>query len=279
MNIQRDVISMVFKIIPAYIQWIFAVLVPALREMNRRVLSKLVDKMIGCDDEMANVLLNMNVNVFYAFFVAVRLSSSEIATVVCTIAVDFLLHLRITYNIVQLHKKLTSFGDIAVKQMKQKSTSQLVLAEMCEGLVPLCYAIEFAMLYYGPNSSIIGNVGSSIWGYNKVENTQHFFGVLFVLFAIDTTSAVLNGFCLWKICNIDIFQEFCRILKYYWYIMFVQLVTNVTLTLIANDINLGMDWTLGFQWTTEEGRLMLIYNSSDISEAEKASLLSNGSQS
>ena len=99
MNIQRDVISMVFKIMPAYIEWIFAILVPALREMNRRILSKLVDKMIGCDDEMANVLLNMNVNVFYAFFVAVRLSSSEIATVVCTIAVDFLLHFKITYNI------------------------------------------------------------------------------------------------------------------------------------------------------------------------------------
>ena len=47
---------------------------------------------------------------------------------------------------------------------------KLVLAEIVEGLVPLAYAIGFAMAYYGPNGHLVGNVLTDMWAYEKVED-------------------------------------------------------------------------------------------------------------
>ena len=108
MNIQRIILSIVFKNISIHLQWMFSILVPSLREMNKRVLSKLVHKMAGKDDERANVLLGMNVNVHYALFVAISLSGAEFSTVICMVSMDFFLHLQITYKYIQLQRKVAT---------------------------------------------------------------------------------------------------------------------------------------------------------------------------
>ena len=62
-NIQRDVLSFAFKKIPPEIQFIFAVLIPSVKEANKRILMKLVTKMAGKDDDRANVLLGIRLNI------------------------------------------------------------------------------------------------------------------------------------------------------------------------------------------------------------------------
>ena len=47
---------------------------------------------------------------------------------------------------------------------------KLALAEIIEGVTPIYYAIWFAMAYYGPNGTIIGNVKSNLLGYSQVDD-------------------------------------------------------------------------------------------------------------
>ena len=93
MQIQKDIITVAFKQTPPKFQCMLALLIPVLRSGNKFVLSKLVNKMSGNEDEMANVVLGININVHYAFLVAVRFAGAEKETVISLMIVDFIIHL------------------------------------------------------------------------------------------------------------------------------------------------------------------------------------------
>ena len=89
-------------------------------------------------------------------------------TIFFFIAVDFVLQLWMTYQIVQWHNKVTDDAIDNGYERKRAMMRPLVLAELTEGLTPLVYATGFAMAYYGPNSTILGNVKNDYWGYKQV---------------------------------------------------------------------------------------------------------------
>ena len=62
--------------------------------------------MMGKQDEPAAALLEIIVNSLYAFFFAIKLAESELSTVGCVVAIDFILHLKMTYQIVKEHTKV-----------------------------------------------------------------------------------------------------------------------------------------------------------------------------
>ena len=69
---------------------------------------------------------------------------------VCTVAVEFLNKMSMSYQIVKFHKKLNIVKNNKAKIDKLKADLKLLLTESTEGLVPLAYAIGFSMAYYGP---------------------------------------------------------------------------------------------------------------------------------
>ena len=78
--------------------------------------------------------------------------------------VEFLIQLKMTRQIVNLHKKVITNGDEKLRIERQKAKLVLVLAKLCEGLLPIAYAICFSMAYYGPNAKLMGNIGSILIG-------------------------------------------------------------------------------------------------------------------
>ena len=58
-----------------------------------------------------------------------------------------MLQLRMTYQIVQLHSKITNEAIENADEGKRKMIRTLVLAELTEGVTPLIYAICFVMAY------------------------------------------------------------------------------------------------------------------------------------
>ena len=274
MSVQKDILSILFKNTPLYLEWLFAFVVPCFREMNKRVLTKLVHRMAGSDNEAANVLLVMNVNVHYALFIAIRLSGSHISTVCCMLAIDFILHLKTAHNLIQNQRKVTVDlrENEQKRRIKNKAILKLVLAEMCEGMVPLAYVILFSIVHYGPNSAILER---SI-GDNTINgHVGKIYGVMFLLFALDTISCLTNAYLLWTFGKINITQTFCKVVEKYWHFMLIQLCQNLYSVIHGKDINNGMDWSLKLPWITDEGRSMLIYNSPDLAEMEKNALLFN----
>ena len=129
-----------------------------------------------------------------------------------------------------------------------------------------------ATAYYGPNSHLFINIGSDFWG-QKIEDISSVFYPMSILLTFDTVSIVVTSLCILKITNINILQEFNKLIGRYWLIMAVKLSFTMASYFGGTDVNWGMDATA--QWITQEGRLSLIYNTTYLTDEEKSLLLGN----
>ena len=136
-------ISFLFIVLPRYMQWIVALVIPLLKQLEIMVQSKVVNKMTGGQEEASKVFLALDINPNFSFFIATRLPNAEIITTFFFIAVDFFLQLKMTYEIVRMHNMVNDEtvrkGNIEKKGMLRK----LALAEITEGMTPIAYAIGF----------------------------------------------------------------------------------------------------------------------------------------
>ena len=271
-GVLREGMSIFLKVVPGYLQWIIAFLIPLLKNFEFFVLSRYVGKMDGGQEEESHVCLAMSVDSAYSFFIAVRLPNVETVTVCCILVVDFFLLLRMTYKIVRLHSTVTDETMDKENREKQRLVTDLALAELTEGMTPIVYAIGISMAYYGYNGNILGNVKNDYWGYKAVDDMGYLFQIMILLFGVDVLSSLINSFVLSSFTNVSLFQEFCRIMKKYWHFFAVKFATNMYMMFATKDINLGMDSTGEFNWITNHGRIELINSSTELSPEEKTLL-------
>ena len=127
-NLQKDVLSFGCKVIPGNFQFIFALLIPFAKEMNVRVLSKLVARIVGKEDEEADVLFSLYLNIHYEFFVAIRMNGAETETMMSIVFVDLLLQLLMMYKLIQLNRQVTNEVERneAIDNWKDKAFRKLV---------------------------------------------------------------------------------------------------------------------------------------------------------
>ena len=88
-GVLRDGMAILFKVIPGYLQWIIAFLIPILKSCDKFMQSNLVNKMAGGLKEESQVFLGLSVLSANAFFIAMRLPNAEKITVCFIIAIDF----------------------------------------------------------------------------------------------------------------------------------------------------------------------------------------------
>ena len=130
------------------------------------------------------------------------------------------------------------------------------------------------MAYYGPNAKLFINIGSSFWG-EPIEDITEVFKMMLILFLVDTMGAAINSICLWKEMNLSVLQEFATAISKYWRFMVIQFGFLMSIYLSTSDVNFGVDSSGEFEWITTEGRLNLILNSTDLTNAEKSMLFVN----
>ena len=148
-----------------------------------------------------------------------------------------------SYQIVKLHKKVTNFENDQARMDKQKAVLKLLLAELCEGLIPLAYAIGFSMAYYGPNGHLIGNVRNGYWQYQMVCDASWTLLVMFGLFSLDLICLLLNSRILWVFSNVNLFDEFCMTMQKYWQIIGLRMISDIYIHFLFKDVNLAVGWT------------------------------------
>ena len=236
-------------------QCIMALVVPFSKRVATYGLSKMMHKATGTENERANVSLAINIHASYGFFVATQLAGVRVTTVLCMAAFDFVIQLKMTYQIVKLHKKVSFNGHEMFELDKKKAISKLLLAESCEGLTPLVYAICFAMAYYGPNAELIGDVKNGCWQYNAIEDVSWTFLLMLWLFTVDFICLLLNSCILWKASNINLLNRFCSMMAKYWYIMALKLAHLAIFFFFTKDINLAVDLTYKFDWIKSDNNL------------------------
>ena len=262
-------LSIIYRKLPLNLQWIIAIIIPILRSANTQMLTKFVKRMVGNNNEMANVVLITSISCTYTLYIAIQITSATDLTVYSLLGIKYLLHIKSCFQVIKLHRKIRNefFENEASKMQKEKVVLRLVINELIEALVPIVYGIGFAAVYYGPNKPLFT-------GINEIEDAMHFFFALFQMFTIDICAMISGVMLLWIFAHINLFRECCKVLKRYWFI-FAMKITTAAVHWGSLDINAGNDTKLKFDWITDDGRLEMIWNSTDLSTAEKQVLLQN----
>ena len=93
------------------------------------------------------------------------------------------------------------------------------------------------MGYYGPNKDLLGNIGSSYWQYNAVDDVNHTIKYLIIFFLVDVSSLLLCGFLLWYFGKINLYNAFAALQEEFGLVFAVSLagsLNGVTKYIIRN---------------------------------------------
>ena len=223
-------LSFLFTIIPPDIQWILAFLIPSIREINYHIIYHIMMSFLDMKDGEDGIIIS--VNAFSSLYVAITLGQRATqTTLICVLAIDFILNLYSCHSIVRLHRSINPEAQDTSKEMKNRKyhLNKLIYTEMMEVLIPILYAVTVLIAYYGPNAEVLGNIKNDYWQYEKIDDIGTLIGVQALMFAIDSCSAVMVGIWLWRSCNIDFLMETCRLIGTWW--------LPITI-IIANHLNI-----------------------------------------
>ena len=238
---QVQALQIIFDKIPIENQWIMAIILPLWREMNVWVKSKLLE---GATDYNLTVPIvpkltaTLGANLDHAFFVAMLVANSTtLVTTYAILAVDFILNLHMSYQIIKFHRKIVSSDGEEAEKMREKTetTMQLFAIETVEVLAPLTYAITFLIAYNGPNATILGNIRNGDFSYKEVEDVESFVRELIKMILVDFASLIISAIVFWKLASINFFQEGYKMMKLYWPLIAVKL--GLILFVVIIDTN------------------------------------------
>ena len=97
---------------------------------------------------------------------------------------------------------------------------KLIQTERNETIIPLTYIAVMALAYYDPNAEIMGSVKLKIWHHQNVIDGMEAFAInVGFLAGVDFISFIINGFIVWKFCNVNPMKVLHKIQKRYWFVM------------------------------------------------------------
>ena len=190
-------------------QWIIAIFLPFVRELNILFIFKLASKAAFGDVTRVKLTVHHGISTSHSLFLDYTVGSvATFATSIVILATDFLTNIIIGFRIIYvLHKQPTDTS-------KHNELLQiLVINEMVECTVPIAYLLCFVSAYLGPNFALIGNVGNSYWQYRAVDNFEHTIIYVSTLFLIDLLSLVTCVYLLWSFCKISLVPIYIKVQK------------------------------------------------------------------
>ena len=220
-----------FKRVPMDRQWIIALILPIIREVNSWVLNKVVKRVALCTDLEAKANVNIVINCAHSLYIAITIATiATPATTYLILGIDFILNLYSCWKIYKINKKV-GLNDTECETIigtKREEITMLILTELVEILVPISYSVTFLMAFYGPNAEILGNVGNCYWYFKKVENVNQVLIGVYQMFFLDTLSAVIGGVFLWRFSSINILHEYCHVVKNFWPLIAIRLGNGIS---------------------------------------------------
>ena len=268
----KEFLAYLFIFPPGGFQFLVPFIITVCRELDERIRSKIVSKMMGVKDEVATVLVTVVVICGYAPFMAIKLVGAEFATICCAVAIDFVLHMKTTFKIIKDGRNVRG-TEIEIERTESKTKlSTLITAELIEGFTPLIYAICILLAYHGPNAHLFAGIGKSHWGV-AIEDLGPLYQTMSILFGVDLFTVLISSFCLWKVAHLNVLSEFYRVLTKYWYILAIYLSLIFSSAFCTIDINLGLDPTGSNQWISKEGWINLVNASIALTNEEKVELM------
>ena len=218
-SFEYQLYTKIFQAFPNKLQWVLPLMLPIALSWNKLVHNKIVKRCAASNKIGVKMYNNIVMIGNHALFISIIVGSSATqATSFSFFLVKFLTDIHHCYKILRIDKKIRpqeSNVDALAKQ-KLDAVSVLALVEIMEVLIPLTYGITFSIAYYGPNSTILGNIGSSKWHFNSVKNIGGTLTSVSQMFLIDLFTGVVIGVILWKSVSINLLAHCCNVMKTYW---------------------------------------------------------------
>ena len=213
------VLTWMFVTVEDDYQWIVAILLPILREVNAWVLVALCYKSAGTRNNAIKITATHEMACRHAVFLSVALSllATQRTAFIC-IGLDFAVNLVLCIQIIWRTRKKKQLPNIE----DDTDLQELALNEKTVYIVPLAYFICFLVAYFGPNSRIIGNVGNTSWHFGKVNDIWPPVFIMLLMFLIDLVGIAVWTFLLKIFCNITYLKGYMHIQKKYWFIMAIH---------------------------------------------------------
>ena len=200
-------------------QWIVAIVLPIIREVNAWVLAELCYRSAGTRSIKVKITATHEMACRHAVFLSVALSLlATVQTAFICMALDFVVNLLICLKIIWRSNKKNETIDVE----NDDDLQELALNEKTVYIIPFAYFICFLVAWFGPNTWIIGNVGNTSWHYGKVEELSQPILIMLAMFTVDLVGIVLWAFLLKYFTKIKYVDGYMHMQKNYWLIMAIH---------------------------------------------------------
>ena len=195
--------------VPNDYQWIIALFLPFIREVNILFIFHLASKAAYGEITRVKLTVHHGISTSHSLFLDYTVGSvATFTTSIVIIGTDFLTNIIVGLRIIYIcYKKPLE------TEKKDELLQILVINEMVECAVPIAYLMCFISAYIGPNCELIGNVGNSYWQYRAVDDFKHTILYVSILFFIDLLSLVTCVYLLWNFCKINLIQFYIKVQK------------------------------------------------------------------
>ena len=104
----------------------------------------------------------------------------------------------------------------SLQLQKYRLVQDLALDEFVEVIMPIIYVTVVLVAFYGPNYSILGNIGCEKWYWLEIPDLTNFLTAMFRMFIIDLLAFMVTWFILWKFASINFLRKLCNDVTTYW---------------------------------------------------------------
>lgn len=206
------IVTIILPKISRDIQWIVAFVFPLTKELNDRIIGFLIAKAVSSENLMeAKFIGKIVINLLYSFWAAITLINIEANTTeILLLAINFLINMRLCYQIILLERKVSGVNGKFRKDSRKRILTELVLNEFVEIVIPTALIGVYSIFFFGPQNVVYRD---------GIDNLQSFVMPIVEMALIDSTSVILAGILLWRLCRINILQEYNKIINKYWIYM------------------------------------------------------------
>ena len=209
MNISYESIVVVLKRCPLEYQHIFALAMPALREVRIWITMKLVQTSEHNDLTGVTIALKYGISVYHTMGLCNTIATiATEGTSWILITVDFFLNICLALRLIWLKKRHPNNIQQQINVLQE-----LALYELVEFLVPLAFTMVLGVTYFGPNGNLYGNIRRSIWTFTAIKNINETLANTLKFFVVDFMSTIFCAAILWVLCRINLWNTLLQLQK------------------------------------------------------------------
>ena len=223
-DLHYQIIQTIFVGLANNYEWVIAILLPFIRELEYWIMKKLAHQAACGDIEAMKITIAFGINMTHSVFLAYFLGSiASDTTSLLVLIFDLLFNISTGIRITWWARKNPEKKEKIIELLQG-----LVIVEMVEFIVPLVFLVCFCAAYYGPNAHLLGNIGNGDFHYVAVEDFGHTVRNVCLFFVVDLLSCVTCSLIIWLFCRINLFRVYTALQKEFGLVFLSILVTWVS---------------------------------------------------